>query len=279
MYDETLQEKRMVVDYGRIESEYITRERNFQNELGKQPERERILKFFAENGCRYSGTNKPRPHLLSMPSIHWSFEWMFNRRFKNACFLGLEWTWGVVELGKPYMVKKSSRPIEIHHCDAMAHGRIRQIQTDVASWIWMDAADFLSLRPHDCASPNQAHNFRNVYRSNNYVWLDFTSQICGGVRRALRGLHHFLHPRCWSVPVAITVMAARDDYRDDDDRVFEIGKHLSGFDRTFLVRGHWTYVNNGVPMLTVCGIMKHKWTHPGIAEMIKMHKQELEVAK
>lgn len=237
-----------------ISSEYIERERDWLNEAVKSVERSRVADFIT--------ANKPvrKIRLLSLPSIHWSFERELVGRYEECRFFGVERTWGVIELGRAYM--PGGRSME--HVVNLDIGEIKALcsrgdDPNVFSHhLWVNVGDFLSLTLKEIGK-NRSRRFRHVYRRMNAAWLDFTSMICAEVRRSLMKLGAWLDSEDPCVPIVVTFMGARDNHSSDDGRIREVSKLLgSGPHRDFILSDSWKYIHHDIPMLTVCGLMLPK---------------------
>jgi len=242
----------------KICSPYIERERSFLNNEEKADQREMISSFFLEN---HQPLEKIR--LLSLPSIHWSFEHLLVSKSpeRDYRFFGLEHVWGVLELGQPYMPGGKS----ISHVLTFPIGEIRGFITLglknggdgklYSQFLWVDAASFLCITNRERGTSGQSIRFARVYKRMSCIWLDFQSQISSkSVREAINHAPSFFNKGRKSCPIAITVMAARDIHDGDIAREEDICDILNENPyREFLMETSFRYVNNGIPMLNVLG--------------------------
>lgn len=250
---------------------YLERERDFANEEKKQPERLLILDYFSTfKGIEF-------PTLLSMPTIHWSFESQLLQRIPQCKFVALDWSWKAIGHGRGYMPKTDDKGSSFGKLNNVMNGEIEFVSTNIAHWIHMSASGFLSIDDGDMKSGSAKERFKKTFRRNSYVWLDFTSQLCEEVRVSLQGLANFLDPRAIRIPVAVTFMAARDNHTSHEDRVKEVTLLLNAGaanKRAFVMEEWRTYVHGMIPMLTVMGSMNLIKNHSP-NKMIELHKKEL----
>ena len=281
---ENLSKKRLAsqgkfIEEKRICSEYIERERSYGNEAVKKIERPKVANFLLQHH-----SPNERLRLLSLPSIHWSFEHLLMEMSpeREYRFFGLEWTWGVVELGRPFMPGGRSMhhtvkfPIgEIKGFCTLDHDRDKKV---FSHFLWVEAGSFLCLERTDRGDSKSNERFARVYKRNTAIWLDFTSPMCAEVQRCLTHVGGFCHAEKLSVPIAITMMAARDENGSDETRVPDVCKLLNQNKwRQFSLTDSWKYNHHGIPMLTVCGLATLRKPWPSPEDAVRLHEIELKM--
>lgn len=232
----------------KITNPYIERERNWHNEPTKQPQREKIIDFMLPF---LKETKSAR--LLSMPSLHWSFESQFMTARPEATFVGIEHIWGVIELGAPYMPGK--RPV--HFDIGLRQGDFRGMRTDKAKWLWASAGTFLGgVGRSMFRGRDKKRNFAAEFKANNCAWLDFQSQLCSEVESSIEGIQSNIDIKTKIAPVVVSVLGCRDDFQSKEDRVRRICELLSKRrHRSFGLCESWSYSSGDSAMLSVAGIL------------------------
>lgn len=238
----------------RVSGGYVERERIWGHEAAKAPLRAKIADYF----LKYHDSDE-QLRLLSLPGLHWQFEHHISVDHPKCYFVGLEWTYGVIELGSPFMPSNERR----YWRDYGIKGKdkpLKVLRGDCSRWVWMEIGNFMMLRTADFKTnrKNKSAWFHKRFRNFSCAWIDFTSQLCSETRFAIRELQAVMDHSKTQVPVAITVMAARDDHDSHEGRLAEVCQLLSAKKYyTFLLSDWWVYVNDGIPMLNVMGSL-HK---------------------
>lgn len=245
-------------DIRRINRSYLSRNRDSDDEHVKQPQRERVLSHILNNHA------SRRLTLLSLPSYYWKFEHLLLDQWRGtAAFIGLEWNWGVMELGTPWVPGDQPRYVEY----PIKIGTLQGIRTTQSRWLYVHAGDFLNLNGRDeIGSKTQRWRFAQRFKRNTCIWLDFTSNLCCETRRALRAVSSFCDSDTPRVPFAVTLMMGREcgGLMNGDDaisrRVPLIQRLLEHRNwREFTIADAWSYESSrGAPMLCVTGFLDRK---------------------
>lgn len=257
-----------------LESGYLERERSWKNESGKTEQRRMLAEFFLSHHAP-----DEQFRLLSLPSLHWTFE----RQLVEMCpgrrffFVGLERAWGIIEMGRPYMPGGRSERFSVSMKIGSIEG-LHTFQDGVSShWLWTDAASFLNLESRD-KKKRERSRFAHVYKRNTAIWLDFTSQFCPEVKRALSRAGQYVRFDRPITPFAVTVMAARDEFSSDRDRERAIVLALNESRyRQFKMTRSFRYVHHDIPMLTVIGVFINHVVMSALSNerLIELHCEEL----
>jgi hypothetical protein len=213
--------------------------------------------------------------LLSLPGARWRFETdlkvhfaqnQIATRFEVVAF---ERNTTVLHAARPYMIRARGREPG-WATFSFPDRRIDYALTNRSCCAHMDVNDFLHLKDALEANGKQAVACRTVFQRWTAVWLDYTSQICAPIESALPRLGSGLSRVADKVPVAVTVMASREDpeitARMQALRMSRADYIAFLLDRsekhTFRATKEHTYASesNGrpVPMLTVFGVFELK---------------------
>jgi len=224
---------------------------SYINQDVKQQEREKVLDFIL------SVHGVQRISLLSMPGERWIFETMLNTIKPKTIFTAIESDLPTFLASRSYLVtdkkwgdkKVRHGTIEIGSASLNYSNTIKK-----SKLLHIKASDFCTLLIDGYgASKNNLKDWKFSFCNNTAAWFDFTCQLCQESEKAIKYSGLTLSAKR-NVPIVYTVMNARDSYSGVDSRVSRICE-LAG--RDFELRDHWTYSGmNGVPMLTVCGIMR-----------------------
>lgn len=217
----------------------------------KSEERAKVLDFILNN-------SSSKIFFLGFPGERWYFELMLRAECESVRLLGLEKHWPTLVKSINQMPLPNLNHKKYRHTNPIQHG-IRYGNTvfdyyslgDSCRLIHIDSAQYCEVVTTDYgADYNHKKRWNSFCCRNNAVWLDFTSQISNPVTRTLKSLIWTLTPNA-RIPIAVTVLAARDGIRGDGKRVSVISESLSNFE----YKNHWTYIGfNHAPMLTVTGI-------------------------
>jgi hypothetical protein len=181
---------------------YIDSQLSEARESVKQLARNRVLHHLSRFQPR-------RPYLLSTPGERWPFEHQYNAAFDGkAYFTGLEWTWGILERGLPWMPKWDRRarftdwPLRI--------GTIQGAATDLARWLYIHASSFFTLQARQAYRPSYRQAYDRQWRCHTAAWLDLNTNCSSELHDSLRGLYRYLSKRTPVVPVAVTFIAGQE---------------------------------------------------------------------
>lgn len=234
----------------------------------KQAEREKVLEHLMLWLCPHYPAK-----LLSMPGLSWAFENMLIAAHPKAQVIGIERSHTIYLRSRRLIpgVKHSelSEYTSLQHrfmrfgigdfhysrvtmhrkregkgCGPKSYRSNRLLNMDVETYMSMLTTDYR-------ATMAERQDFNSRFYMRNCVWLDFTSQLCGSVERALQNLLFCFDAQDKKPkPVAITIMNARDGIVGANNRVARILQ----LQPALIYDKHWTYVGkNGTPMLTFCG--------------------------
>lgn len=237
----------------RMNSGYQARQFKEENEAFKQPQRERVAAFLLAHHAH------PQLKLLSLPGLRWPFEhYLETCTDKPLSVLGLEWNYGTMELGRPYMLGGKS----MFDTYQLKTGELHYLWNKRAMWVWTEAGSFLGqLGKRDKGSHKARRRFASLFKKRNVVWLDFTSNLCTETRRAVLGLPQYLDYTVQSVPFVITLLAAREVGMPDadlDSRADAVRELLSQCPhRRCDIKEVWGYTGSAKqPMMNIAGVLE-----------------------
>lgn len=245
---------------------YIDRMGTSEEDVNKQPHRDKVTEFFLKHMPA-----ETLPHLLTLPGIYWAFERDFAIVSGRDCrFIGLEWSWPVLEKSRLYM------PGSIPGAPWSWRLRIGDVlgyKSDRAMLLYARAGSFMSLTNKDLVinfdnQPKWVHHHATRFRLNSHVWLDTNNTWSDELKQALRGIPRFVDRRLSVVPFAVTFLACREPYKlgegnPVDKRCRAVTRELekSGLCR-FEFKEAYTYLSvNGMPMFCGYGLL-HKRKPP-----------------
>lgn len=232
---------------------------------GKRDQRDRILRHLLDH--QQPGRQL---RLLSMPGRTWAFEHLLLKEWEYASFVGIEWDWSTMEQGAPFMPRKKGEGTH-RYTIPLGAGDLHGYETSLARWIHTPASSFVRISrkvlkhsPHVHSNDyTKAHcrQFSADFKGNTAIWLDFTSQMCTEIETALPRLGGFALKGMEDVPVAVSMMMARDGLGDEKDPVGPRAIRLvellnSSRFRRFIPKDAWSYMGSGAPMITVTGLYR-----------------------
>lgn len=187
-------------ELNQLKTSFLVRELEGRNEEVKQPQREKVARFFADH--RYLGKTR----CFCLPGVRWGFENTLARYIREIEFVGVERNWTIIEHGIKRMPGYHLLLDEFQTRKNRFHG----FSTDCAKIIWSEASRFLNTRNGDMSGSKQK-KWMNLYRRWTCAWLDFSSPINAEVIACCKRLEHFLNPNAKAVPVAVTYMIGREE--------------------------------------------------------------------
>lgn len=245
----------------RLFSEYQIRQFNNENESVKQPQRLRILRHLLDH---HDG-NK-RMTYLGLPGSSWEFEKQLDDQHgeQKPRYVGLEWSYGIMERGRPHMPGGRSYRRRVSLKTGIVHG----FSTSRAEVLWADASSFLNVQPEDLFGVRGLWWWSHNYFRVTAAWLDFTSPLCA---ETINSLQRF--PACCklsrqTIPFAATLLLAREPAYvplPENGTVIEKRAGLvkaaleSNGVMDFDITDAWQYQSaNDVPMGVVAGVLTRR---------------------
>ena len=222
---------------------------------GKQECRSRVLHHLLEH---HEGQ---RLRLFSLPSADWVFERMLHLEKARADFVSCERCDSVFRIARTMMPGLKRRFAFMES----ARGCIEVLHSECARMALCDLSALLAFNGRGQGRNDEAQHFHNRrWKRWTCVWLDFNSQMCREIESVLPRLSSNLCKKTAVVPIAVTVMSARepaDQIRKMD--LLQLGREgwivrLLQYQRfrTFVHDATFEHVGLGsTPMMTVMGRM------------------------
>ena len=185
-----------------LENTFISRELLAENEAVKQPQRDAVLAYILDNHARR------RMVFAGLPGVRWAFERMLDEAREPAHnrFIGMERNFTLLKSSLSYMPGGVVKPLD----ERILNGWITGWRTDRATGVWSQTSAVMGPGRKDKGGPSIRQRWSKLFKHWTAAWLDFSSQLCDEVVKSLQRVDSHCDAQTEVVPVAITLMLARE---------------------------------------------------------------------
>lgn len=184
-----------------LETTYITRDLELQNEGVKQVQRDRVLehlkKFHPD----------PRMRLFSLPGAWWTFERQVEDNYPEAKFIAVEKNYELMRHGATFIPG-----LNLHRqSEELKDYTLEGYRTSKANILWCHASLFTTVKRKEKGGNKKQKRWLETYKKWTAVWWDFTSPINSETLECLLNTEIHLDESKDAIPVSITLFGARED--------------------------------------------------------------------
>lgn len=180
-------------------SPYIQRELSAQNDVIKQPCRDKVLAHILAHHARQ------RMVFFGFPGVRWTFERQLEGAFSPIAFIAMERNWSILQHGLHYMpgFKRWQVDEELRTCHFQGY------ESETARILWGRAGTFLNIGRQQKFTKSGRRQWVRKYKKWTAFWLDFHS-LNNEAIHCLHRVDAHCDARCPVVPFAVTTMMGRE---------------------------------------------------------------------
>lgn len=184
-----------------LNSSYIVRDRQLENERTKQVQRNRVIDHTIKNHCRDDMV------MFSLPGMWWTFENQMDDAFSGkSSFVAIEKNYSIMQHGVTFMPGS----IKNRYQEVLVNGTIDGHESEKSRILWCHGSTFFDIGRSDKRNKAHVKQWKKRYKSWTAAWLDFTSPLCMETLKCIRRVDQFIESSVDVCPISITILPARE---------------------------------------------------------------------